>query len=69
MIQHLNQFGFYKYGVREPDRNPEDILREAKLTQQVELDWEKQTVYQAASDVRIIPNGSMTVLSVSSDGE
>ena len=69
MIQHLNQFGFYKYGVREPDRDPEHIRREAKLTQQVELDWEKQTVYQAVSDVRILPDGSMTVLSVSADGE
>lgn len=69
MIQHLNQFGFYKYGVREPDRNPDDIRREAKLTQQVTLDWEKQTVYKALSDTRILPAGSMTVLSVSLDGE
>ena len=55
MIQHLNQFGFYKYGIREPDRDPEDIRRKAKLTQQVTLDWEKQTVYQAVSDTRILP--------------
>ena len=69
MIQHLNQFGFYKYGIREPDRDPDDIRKESKLIQQVELDWEIQTVYQAASDTRILPDGSMTVLSVSADGE
>ena len=69
MIQHLNQFGFCKYGVREPNRNADDIRREAKLIQQVELDWEKQTVYQAVSDTRILPDGNMTVLSVSTDGE
>ena len=46
MIQHLNQFGFYRYGMREPERSAEDIRRSAKLSQQVKLDWEKQTVYQ-----------------------
>ena len=69
MILHLNQFGFYRYGVREPDRKPEDIRQEAKLTQKVRLNWEKQTVYQAVSDTRILPDGSMTVLSVSEDGK
>ena len=69
MILHLNQFGFYRYGVREPDRKPEQIRQEAKLTQRVILDWEQQTIYQAVSDTRILPDGSMTVLSVSTDGE
>ena len=69
MIQHLNQFGFYKYGMREPERSAEDIRRGAKMIQTVELDWEKQTVFQAVSDTRVLPDGSMTVLSVSRDGE
>ena len=69
MIQHLNQFGFYRYGMREPERSAEDIRRSAKLTQQVKLDWEKQTVYQTVSDTHILPDGSMTVLFISIDGE
>ena len=69
MIQHLNQFGFYKYGMREPERSADDIRREARMIQTVELDWEKQTIFQAVSDTRVLPDGSMTVLSVSRDGE
>ena len=69
MIQHLNQFAFCQYGVREPDLNPDSIRQEAKLTQIVDLNWEKQTVFQAVSDTRILPDGNMTVLSVSRDGE
>lgn len=69
MILHLNQFGFYRYGVRDPGRNPKDIRREAKLTQQMTLERDKQIVYQAVSDTIILPDGGMTVLSVSADGE
>ena len=69
MIHHLNQFGFYRYGVREPVQTPEELRRASKITLQVALNWEYQTVYQAASDTRILPDGSMTVLSVSADGE
>ena len=69
MILHLNQFGFYRYGVREPDRKPEEIRRETTLNQKVLLNWEKQTVYQAVSETHILPDGSMTVLAVSADGE
>lgn len=66
---HLNQFGFYRYGIREPAANTEEICREAKMTQQVVLNWETQTVYKTVSETRILPDGSMTVLSVSQDGE
>ena len=69
MIYHLNQFGFYRYGVREPERSHEESGLSSKITQQVTLSWEKQTVYQAVSDTRILPGGSMTVLSVSEDGK
>ena len=69
MILHLNQFGFYRYGVRESGRNPEDIRREANLVQQVTLEQEKQVVHKTLSDTRILPDGGMTVLSVSLDGE
>ena len=69
MILHLNQFGFYRYGVREPERSAEDICRQAKIAWQVTLDWEKQTVYKTVSDTRILPDGNMTVLAVSQDGE
>ena len=69
MIHHLNQFGFYRYGVREPGRSHDEICQASKITQQVALNWEQQTVYQAVSDTRILPDGSMTVLSVSADGE
>ena len=69
MILHLNQFDFCRYGVREADRDPQSIQQAAKLTQPVTLDWEKQTVFQAISDTWILPDGSMTVLSVSCDGD
>lgn len=69
MIQHLNQFGFCRCGVREPDADVESIRKKSKLTHQVSLDWEKQTIFQAVSDTWIFPEGSMTVLSVSRDGE
>ena len=68
MIQHMNQFGFYKYGVREPDRDPNEIRQQAKIVRKEALDWEKQIVYRAVSDTRVLPDGSMTVLSVSQDG-
>ena len=69
MIQHMNQFGFYRFGNREPGRTAEEIRNTAAFTQRLELDWEQQTVYQAVSDTRVLPDGSMTVLSVSGDGE
>lgn len=69
MILHLNHLDFCRYGVREPDRNPESTRQEAKLSRQIELDWEKQMVFQTVTDTRIFPDGSMTVLSVSLDGE
>ncbi len=68
MILHLNQFDFYRYGVREPDRSSDSIRQEAKLTQQVDLHWDEQIVYQAMEDTYILSDGSMTVLSVSKDG-
>lgn len=68
MILHLNQFDFHQYGVREPDRDPDSVRQEAKLTQQVQLDWQEQTVYQAVEETHILPDGGMVVLSVSKDG-
>ena len=68
MIQHLNNFSFQRYGVREPDRDPESICNGAKMCQKVVLHNEKQPVYKTVSDTRIIPAKGMTVLSVSRDG-
>ena len=65
MILHLNQSEFCRYGVREQ----KSTRQEGQVCQQIELDWEKQTVFQTVTDTRIFPDGSMTVLSVSLDGE
>ena len=69
MIQHLNQFDFYQYGFRDPDKDAASICKAVKMAQQVTLNWEKQTIFQAVSDTWILPDGSMTVLSASCDGE
>ena len=67
MIQHLNQFGFHKYGVRNVEQNPEQLNGLSVST--LNLTKEKQTVYQAMSETWVLPDGSMTVLFVSQDGE
>jgi AraC-like DNA-binding protein len=69
MIHHLNQLGFYHYGTRESERSREEICQASAIARKVTLNWEQQTVYQAVSDTRILPDGSMTVLSVSADGD
>ena len=68
MILHLNQFDFHQYGVRGPGRDPESIRREATLTQQVDLNWEEQTVFQAVEDTWILTDSGMIVLAVSENG-
>ena len=69
MIHHLNQFGFYRYGTREPERSQDEIRSSSGIAQLETLHWEQQTVYQAVSETRILPDGSMTVLSVSENGK
>lgn len=69
MIQHLNQFSFYKYGLRKQEGNGEIAPVEDRPFQQIAIDWEKQTVFLSLSETWIFPDGSMTILSVSKDGE
>lgn len=69
MIQHLNDFTFQRYGIREPDRDLESIHKSVKFCQHVTLNKEKQPVYRTVCDTRIIPEMGMTVLSISQDGE
>ena len=65
MIQHLNQYGFYKYGLRKAEGSGEKPVPTAQL----DLSWERQTVFQALCETWILPESGMTVLAVSQDGE
>jgi len=69
MIQHLNQFGFYKYGLRKQEGISEELSVNVLQSQQISVNWEMQTVFQALSETWILPGSGMTVLSVSQDGE
>ncbi len=68
MIQNLNQLSFKDFGYVESERsNPEEI--HSFSMEKITLGWQKQAVFQANSDTRILFIEGMTVLSVSLDGE
>ena len=69
MIQHLNQFCFYQYGLRTAENGAEELLKSADLNTQITIGWETQTVYRAASETLVLPDGNMTLLFASRDGE
>lgn len=69
MIQHLNEYSFCNYGVRESEKNGEILRQQENPTRKLTLNWEKQVVYQASSDTHILQNSGMTVLAVSRDGD
>ena len=69
MIQHLNEYSFRNYGVRESEKDGDTFRQQANAASNLTLDWEKQVVYQAVSDTHILQNSGMTVLAVSRDGE
>ena len=59
MIQHLNQFSFYKYGLRKQEGNGEIAPVEDRPFQQIAIDWEKQTVFLSLSETWIFPDSTI----------
>ncbi len=68
MIRNLNQFSFKDYGTVAPERTPDQTAHFTELHQDATLDWQKQTVYRATSEVWVRFKEGMAVLSVSLDG-